>query len=108
MNHRPVVRDAVTVEHAWRFEIGVPAVDDDTVVVEVVDDAAVWAGGPAVIADAEPVACPVAVGAGEVVASVGVVVGSEVGRADNESSQSEIEASCRHSVEVIGIGADGR
>ena len=108
MNHRPVVRDAVTVEHAWRVEIGVTAVDDDTVVVEVVDDAAVWAGGTSVVADVEPAAGAVTVGTGQVVASVGVVVGSEVGRADNESSQSEIKTSCRHGVEVIGIGADGR
>ena len=91
MYHHTVISDAITVEHTGGFKVAVPAVDDDTIVVKVVDNAAMGAGGTSVVADTKTVTCSVTVRTREIVATIAVAVGRKVGRAYDESSKTKIK-----------------
>ncbi len=95
MNIVAVVDDSVSVEHSWRIEIAFAFVDYHSVGVEVVDNAAVGACGPSVVAQCEPVGGTVAVGACQVVGSQRLVVERQGGCAHYYASESEIEFLCQ-------------
>ena len=105
MNHHAVISDSVSVEHAGRLKVALSFVNDNSVVVEVVGDAAMRAFCPSVVAYVKSVAGTVAVRTSKVVAAVWIPVGCKVGCAYNQSAESEIEAACRDGIVIISVGA---